>query len=106
MEVRQRSGDVRVGLGGEVANRSGRRQDETHVRGQVFDALVVRELGDASTECLVLSRQRGRLLERAAHVRAQLQDLHLGEDDSGQQDPEQRDPGPASDDAIEPEMIG
>ena len=55
---------------------------------------------------LVPSLQRGAALERAADPGVELEHLHLHGHDSGQQEPQQRDPHAAADDPVEQRVVG
>ena len=105
MDVSERAAHVATGLDVDVADGARRRKDQTHVVAKALDPLIVSQLRDGSLQLLVLRRQRGRLLERAAHARAGLEDLDLRRDDSGQEDAKERNPHATSDDPVEPVMV-
>jgi hypothetical protein len=106
VKVGQCAAHVPVPAGRQVPDRPRRRQDQPHGAAQPLDPLIVGQRGHAPAQLLVRVGQRRRLLERAAHARAELEDLDLRRHDPGQQHAEQRNPRPPADDAVEPRVVG
>ena len=83
----------------------GLRHHHPHVRRDPLDPLIVGERCNARPQELIAALERGPLLDRPAHARAELQHLDLHRDDPGEHHAEQRDPRAAPDDPVEQRVV-